>query len=1582
MTSPPFYDPISNLSLSDTFYTWYRRTNDIVQKLNPLEIYSIAASTNPGMDGLEINVAPDSGIATIGYALPYDVVGDHDFEGGLTFSGTLLAIAGASFDCDVTFRPNDDSGVVEFVTGNVKFADTVNKVEFFTPEVLFKNSNINIRNTETSIMDSYVDSTGSSFSLYISADEEVRLAGYAPQGGDGTVSSGLFRCGIATSFINDVLIRGQDEDDPFNFGGKENPSFIIRDEVATNIFSDSTIIRGIDANGRYLEFDSNNITTFKNPNYGHVKFEDLVKFGGKVEFLDQSEVIFISGATTTFEGTVDFANTSRIDGTVSFADTSVTTFEDNSQLNLEGTVYDSENENLGGGYVLITDPSGKLKYGDKQYIWNTNEPNISYPRSGMRYEIANMSFLAGKVANGDYNQADVLPLPRYYVFSRRSLLPSTWDSSTYHGATHGGITFHPGYYSIIRASGASGDMTTGITSADGLTAPNRFGGTFSHEHARIYACGGYKTFGLPYPEMGATWNGLTGCDDERMSNKYWWADINIYDDHNDPLLAETGSGINWSGKHYTYVGGKKKFWTSNMRIVPSLYTNYDNETASRSWSTISSGDKYENGVPIVPGIKWAAGLDEAHTSYWGNMYSRNQMSSTTTESPEIVFEDPVDLIGAEQIGMYGDHISKNDTLKISSTPYMWNVTFDYEIPAGMRLIFGVQVQPYNQMNWRDAAWDSYPYHLGGNTAAFTANDGAGNLIYKDPGYDIDAQPRRVIQVPSQLRTRAETFGCDETHEIQRMLRIKGSDWIKNLWRFAYKMCTDPDSGWEYRQEWLNTTMGHTNADATTLGGLLNEQDDVGIPSMWITKDNYSGTEGIPVQHMNTIDYANWNAKKQMSIMTDGMSHGRQWIEDNFSWGIKYAYIKNLTVSYYPDGHNEPEVERAATIWDQFDWLNGVTTNNQYTTPEPAQTVIDIHGHGVTAAVNSITIPGWHREVGPGDGEYWNTNTSEYVKEFFRYDWTTHIYPKWDDPHMQMEEWNRIWSLITSPYIYPLNQNDIGWDYSDWGIASGSTFHYNTYGVTGCGRDDGGWLYGSRFSPEHYGFTEGGDNEYVASGVEYSWWGGATSQLETNESRLYVYGPYAPGLSDQHTGPDIQYYDRVLRPQLIREFHNGGKRPAELESMFSAPGFRKRNAGVGHNTLAGWGAAFRVEWKPENIYVGFDNQGAVFSTSFRDPRTTGFTSGAWNTRNWPKDNAENPIIEADRCMFWADNREMIPWWISNSRSKFDYFGQLPAVTGDIYGTHTMGGANENNANKHKTHLRAFFNDDNNPMFSPFKEDADTDKFVRWTAFGGQNGKHVPEYEREGLWGSGFVYHSPSISDQMIDQYPDSALSGGYTYEGNWQVVEEAQDYDSGFVLEDWKGNRYLVDGFHRGSVSTFDKHPLESRSRYTTIDLDFTHIEPEVYWTPALGSNDSTYPNVYKQNTQKGSFVVQIPAPVGALPDEFDEHDVASHILYMKTKILSMDIHPDWKSTPREIWSDTINKQFVDRGYYTGGGAWQENPIEVALHDYEGDQQTSLSITADGEPRNGNVGNTHDHEIYAAEGRQSISLTPTSITIQR
>jgi hypothetical protein len=87
-TTPPSDSPITSLYLSDTFYTWHTKTNDLISKVNPIEVYSITADTEYGYDGITLDV-DGYGNWTIGYQLPMVISGGHTFAGDIHFQAGI-----------------------------------------------------------------------------------------------------------------------------------------------------------------------------------------------------------------------------------------------------------------------------------------------------------------------------------------------------------------------------------------------------------------------------------------------------------------------------------------------------------------------------------------------------------------------------------------------------------------------------------------------------------------------------------------------------------------------------------------------------------------------------------------------------------------------------------------------------------------------------------------------------------------------------------------------------------------------------------------------------------------------------------------------------------------------------------------------------------------------------------------------------------------------------------------------------------------------------------------------------------------------------------------------------------------------------------------------------------------------------------------------------------------------------------------------------------------------------------------------------------------------------------------------------
>lgn len=1374
--TPPYYDPISNLNLADTFYTWYRRTNDIVQKLNPLELYGLSASTQPGYDGLTIDINTATGIAQLGYALPYTIGNDHVFTGGLTFAGDIVAISGTSFFGNVQFEPTDSTGFVTFNTGVVQFEDGVNNVDFFT--------NINIDDSDIKVTDSDIDIIGTPVEIDLDENVGGHKVLITSVGGRNTALP-IFGCEVPTAFYHAVHFEERpnlEGSSPITFS---KDTTIDAASTTVNFHAETPAERQFEISGNNVKF-SGSEASWEFQNKKGVKFNPL------------SAISIESGAT----------------------------FEEDSKLVLKGMVYDSDGIMPGAGHVLITDTAGRLNYGDKQFIWNTNKPGLGTSHFAMNYMLGNMSHVA-RAATG-------LPfaVPRYYVFSRRTLLPEDWTSSQFHGASHGGITFHKGIYSIIRAHGASGDDNIEPPTSYVDERYQGFGGTMSPTFAKILACGGYKTFGTPFPEMGITFCGLTGCTDNRMKNKYWYADVNIYEGHPDPTLADLNSTV--GGEHYTWKRDtvSKTYWSSNMRANPNDYHG----TSSTGWLGVAAGTYLQNGIPVVPdGLRQLSTWAEMSSSM--NLGSGHRNTSYTSYSPELFYEDPVDLIGSEQIGQFGGVIPAIE-LPISHSPYMFNVKLRYNVPAGMRLIIAFQIDPTFTKNFPKNQFDNYPFHRDDSAVGIGVNE------IKSPDWDVDAisddgEFRQQIFTPS-TKVSSESFGGDDSHEIQRFLRIKSSDFAKKVWQFAFKYVTHPDAAWSQRADWLAT--------GTTGGYAVSNWTDDTYPISTFTKSDFEPNALYPIPYLTDPPgeepTSQITAIKGMSIVAEG---------------LQYACGELLAKDFPTDASEGVDLDQTfLNLW------------------------------------NNIT---------PNGGK--------------------------DRRAMGMTYWNQAMAQLAS---------------------TNASFDFGLYGVTGCGRDGNGKLYGADETPQH----------------EANW---TDLGADANTSRLYHDGPYSgPRPASEYSsgsgtkiGPDMGYYDRVIRYQLRNtkrsatdgNLSDTSLRFEELETTLRLEGCRDKTAnGHNHEVIFGRGHFASVTWDRHKLRRdadgAFNGAEPTLTTSFINPLTGGGTATGIYQKDANGDEVE--IIPWERVSWWSDNQPTTPFSFPNSKAAFDYFGELPSVTGDIYGTHEMGGVGSATGKRKNVELRAFFNDSNSSMFSPFKADSTATGWTRWTSNGDPKSKApgntgVPTYERTSTWGSGYVYFVDGRRDQFIDQF---------------DTATDTDNYATEFVLTDWYGNQYTVDNFHRGTVNSQNERN-ETRGRYSEVDLDFTDIEPEEVTS---SGDDGT--RLLVRQPQEGEILLQIPSPLGGILDDSGE---CQHPLYLKSKIIAMDINDNWKRTPKQIWDSTLDKN---------SSIIQAS--SVAVHEIDDTFVTAGSLN-DCETRLGNT-DVDDHKIYAVDGEYVIRFLGTNITIQR
>lgn len=114
------FDNLNGIYLSDTFRAWFDKTNQIINTLNPLEIYGITNDQGE-YAGITFTVGSD-GIVTVGLDLPNSLTGDFTFVNGVTFagfvnvSGSTVDFGGATLYGKVVRSINGQTGDVVFNT--------------------------------------------------------------------------------------------------------------------------------------------------------------------------------------------------------------------------------------------------------------------------------------------------------------------------------------------------------------------------------------------------------------------------------------------------------------------------------------------------------------------------------------------------------------------------------------------------------------------------------------------------------------------------------------------------------------------------------------------------------------------------------------------------------------------------------------------------------------------------------------------------------------------------------------------------------------------------------------------------------------------------------------------------------------------------------------------------------------------------------------------------------------------------------------------------------------------------------------------------------------------------------------------------------------------------------------------------------------------------------------------------------------------------------------------------------------------------------------------------------------------------
>ncbi len=330
-------DPVSSLYLSDTFYTWFNVSNDLINKVNPIELYTITADTR---DYLSINQADGITLENlgfgnwrIGYSLPANITGGHTFHQDINFgagvSGHVVnTVNGLTGDRIAIQTISGKTGTFSGGTGNI-------------PGAIFEINGV----------------TGTTYGvLTLDVGPGTGPAGtiLTPSGAPGTFDNKVFFFdSIAKEDQVGLRVRGTTVDGRAVIGGTTvDPYYALRiNAINTNSLNSAT------AGGIRLDSNSSTAVDIKMSNQG-------VLAAGTTMY-------FISGHDTANSG-INFMQGGGGGGTIGDATSVFQT--DGTGIVLNGTVKDKNGSLPSNGDLLIADSSGKLVYGGlvNNFVKNIN----------------------------------------------------------------------------------------------------------------------------------------------------------------------------------------------------------------------------------------------------------------------------------------------------------------------------------------------------------------------------------------------------------------------------------------------------------------------------------------------------------------------------------------------------------------------------------------------------------------------------------------------------------------------------------------------------------------------------------------------------------------------------------------------------------------------------------------------------------------------------------------------------------------------------------------------------------------------------------------------------------------------------------------------------------------------------------------------------------------------------------------------------------------------------------------------------------------------------------------------------------
>tara|TARA_B100001094_G_scaffold300071_1_gene325249 strand:+ start:39 stop:1850 length:1812 start_codon:yes stop_codon:yes gene_type:complete len=316
------FENLNKIFLSDTFRAWFDKTNQIVNTVNPLEIYGVTAGQGE-VAGITLDYGSD-GIVTIGLQIPSSITGGFNFINGVTFLD-FVSVQG------LTLELNPSGGEGATVYGRV-----VRSVNGQTGDVNLGIVTIPGNSADGDIL--FYESTpvagGGTFHTYNLFSDGTAENGNFHIGADGGLFAGVTAGGASAA--NSFVTRGN-----IQLVGKTGSAGIY---MVDNLSTNNAQIGGADI--RYETETGSNVFSIGGRNIAGVKHntKNLI-----LDFNKQS--IAVAGAGTG-DGNVNIGDAQNLGKPILYTDAGGSTF---------ALRYLLANENGGrtsGGFTGITHFSG------------------------------------------------------------------------------------------------------------------------------------------------------------------------------------------------------------------------------------------------------------------------------------------------------------------------------------------------------------------------------------------------------------------------------------------------------------------------------------------------------------------------------------------------------------------------------------------------------------------------------------------------------------------------------------------------------------------------------------------------------------------------------------------------------------------------------------------------------------------------------------------------------------------------------------------------------------------------------------------------------------------------------------------------------------------------------------------------------------------------------------------------------------------------------------------------------------------------------------------------------------------------